>query len=341
MKKMELILLLENGQLLSHFIDFALNNYGLEKMNDIQLKINNSSVVKKFLIASDKANILPETDDFLACIHSNRSFMFSKAEIISIASIMLLIKWKDEVGIFQIDIDNRILNSTFISLLNKCDNYKIHLKYGNFFERYYVKLDEFIIESLMNPNNSEERNEVEFDSTLFDAAYKSIKCEFRTIDNLDHINYDPDNWELLGYDLKEGASFRNCQIGKTFFVRFPYLIGSDLIVRDESSPNRMLTDKYVTNCTIQRIRDVTQIQAVREGFGEFKEKIKKLYDEFPSIDAELSLFRDHWSSLHGAGTYTRNHWIWIISFSSRYYEIASASVSLTDEQKEIYLNADI
>ncbi|MEI6680675.1 MAG: hypothetical protein WCL21_18850 [Mariniphaga sp.] len=136
-----IIQMVPNTELLKIFFQYATKELGAIKMNEVIDKVNSSNKVSRFLQEAKRVNQRLGTDDFLGCIHSSRSFVFAKAETISVASIALIMKWNHEAGKpLQIS-DDTYLNKRFFSVLDRCDGFKTHV-FGNlnFFERFFEYL---------------------------------------------------------------------------------------------------------------------------------------------------------------------------------------------------------
>lgn len=123
------------------FRQFYINEFGESKTIQIINKVHDSNKARKFLEETFKKKVRPGTDDFLIVIHSSTSFIFSKAEDVSLAGSFLLWKWNDRIGILLGISNDYFLNKVFFSLLDKCDKLKAHITGNpNFFARFYDSL---------------------------------------------------------------------------------------------------------------------------------------------------------------------------------------------------------
>jgi hypothetical protein len=128
----------KHSDLLKEFISFFIKEYGEIKVKEISKKVHSSKKVQKFLIEVRQLNTQLGTDDFLGTIHSLIQFTFAKPETISLATIILLSKWENEVGTPLGIADNKYLNLMFVRILDKCDKFKINLSdKPNFFKNFY------------------------------------------------------------------------------------------------------------------------------------------------------------------------------------------------------------
>lgn len=134
-------------KLIEEYISFTTKELGTIKMNDIIKKLNNSNKVNNFLIQARRQNVKPGSDDFLACIHSSTSFVFSNAETIAVATISLLIKWHYHIGMPNNLSDDQFMNQRILAILKKCSAYKTHVwSTRNFFDRFNDHLNNLISE---------------------------------------------------------------------------------------------------------------------------------------------------------------------------------------------------
>lgn len=315
MKKEALIFGIEHEFLLKEFISFATMEFGSLKMNEIIKNVNTSGKVAKFLFEAKRISLRLGSDDFLGCIHSSTRFVFSKAETISIAAIAILMKWNHDAGDPCFLSDEIYLNTIFFSILDKCDGFKTHVgSIPNFFERFYNHLERIVKLRVLKSNTPVVKTEISFDSVLCDAIRSGEKTEFRVNDNLEGINFEPDEWRFEGYDVEKGAKFFCAFLGEFILVEYPYRFRSIIKVFDVTNPLIVHSEIMITSFRIQRIRDVNQDDAKREGFGAYKEKIEELFIKDPSLDAELCLFQDDWIVKYGQGTFVNNGWLWIFEF---------------------------
>lgn len=334
MERQDIILGLDHEQLIKEFISFSTTELGAIKMNEIIKKVNSSGKVLRFLIEARRINVKPGSEDFLACIHASSSFTFSKAETISVAAIALLMKWNHEIGKPNELSDDIYLNKRFFSILDKCDRFKTHINSApNFFERFNNYLERILTISILKNNAPKIKTEIYFDSTLCSAIQSGQKTEFRTNDNLEEINFNPDEWRLEGCDKEKGAKFFNSFLKESIFVKQPYRFHSNIKVYDDANSSNIHSNITITSFCIQRIQDVDQSDAIREGYGLFKEKLEKMFSEDPSLDGELCLFREDWIKKHGVQSLAKNEWLWVFEFK-KYILTSIDKLILTDEQIE-------
>jgi hypothetical protein len=329
-------------QLINEFLKFSLLELGEIRLGKIINKVNSSDKIKKFLREANRINMPLGSDDFLACIHSSSSFTFAKAEIICIASIILLKKWEVEIGTPHGLVDDIYINNRFFKILDKCDRLKTHVGSDiNFFERFNNHLERVVILDIIKNNPHIIKKEISFDSILCGAIKTGMNTVFRVNDNLDEINFSPDLWSLKNYDAEKGAVFIDNYSGETVLIGFPYKLGSIIDVYDSSDPSKIQTKIQIYSCEVQRIRNVNQRDAIKEGYSAYKDKIEELFNEDPSIDAELCLFIKDWQNKYGNSILAYNIWLWAFYFKidhSTRIEMVSTALELSPEAIERFLN---
>jgi hypothetical protein len=346
MERQAIILGLDHEQLIKEFISFSTMELGAIKMNEVINKVNTSGKVIRFLIEARRINAKIRSDDFLACIHSSSSFTFSKAETISVAAITLLMKWNHEVGKPNELSDDIYLNKSFFLILDKCDSFKTHINSApNFFERFNNHLERILKISILKNNTPKIKTEIYFDSTLCGAIQSGQKTEFRTNDNLEGINFSPDEWKLEGYDREKGAKFISPFLRESITIENPYKFQSNIKVYDEANSSSVRSNIAITSFGIQRIKEVNQTDAIKEGYGLFKEKLEELFLEDPSLDGELCLFREDWIKKHGVQSFAKNEWLWVFEFKkyeqSDNYSNQISKLKLSDELIKELSNAKV
>ena len=342
MKRETLILGIEHEELLKEFLLYASGNLGSIKINEIIKKVNTSGVVSKFMYEAERVNFRLGTDDFLACIHSSRSFIFSKAETISIATIILLKKWNYQIGEPSGLSNDIYLNKIFFSILDKCDGFKVHLKSNpNFFNKFNEYLIKTITLKNINHYIPETKTDISFDSILCNAIKTKEKTEFRVNLNLFEINILPNEWKLDTYNIEKGAFFSSNILEEPVLVHFPYKLGSIINVYNSTYPSIVDSKIKIISYYIQRLNEVNQTDSEREGFGAYKVKIDELLKKDSSLDAEYCLFIENWINQYG-GSLSRNEWLWVFEFeieeiSKKPIRSKASSAGLTEDQIKILL----
>jgi hypothetical protein len=74
----------------------------------------------------------------------------------------------------------------------------------------------------------------------------------------------------------------------------------------------------VTGVRVERLHEIAPTDVLAEGVGH----LYGYTDSEPPIDAVLR-FRELWESIHGAGSWAKNPWLWVISFRSLVNEVGS------------------
>jgi hypothetical protein len=338
---------IEHKLILQEFISFATNEFGSITMNKIIKNVNTSGKVAKFLFEASRIRVRFVPDHFLGCIHSSTNFVFSNAETISIAAIALLMKWDHNIGEPSFLSDDIYLNMMFFSILEECDKYKTHINSApNFFERFNNHIERVVKLRVIKNSNQEVKTDISFDSVLCDAIRSEVKTEFRVNENLEGINFEPDEWILKKYDVKQGALLFSNFLGESILVKYPYELRSIIKVFDVTNSLRIHSEIMITSFRLQRMREVDQTDAMREGYSAYSERIEELFLKDPSLDAELCLFQEDWVEKYGNSAFARNEWIWVFQFEI-YQDIhernksVATSMGLTDAQLIALVNANI
>lgn len=339
MSKEIIILSVDHRDILKEFLIFSASEFGNIKMNEIIEKINSSKKVARFLIEAKKVNERLGTDDYLSCIHSSSGFFFSKAEQIAIAAVTLLMKWDNEIGYPRGLSDDVYLNKTFFFILEKCDKLKTHINSEpNFFERFNQRI--VSLANIFIHENSPQviKNEIEFDQLMCKAIKTDKKTQFLVDDNFSIINLEPNEWEFIGYELNFAAKFKNNFLNKNIKITLPYKLGEYINIinkTDKTLDCRIrLTSGYVT-----RLKDLTQSDAEREGYGIYKDKIDKILLQDPSEDAEYLLFQKDCRSKFGNRCLVKNQWAFVFEFDNCVLDISSKVITQEMLNREIALKA--
>jgi len=298
-------------EILKEFARLYVQEYGVVQFKEIASKVHTSSTIKIFLIETNSVKVKPLRDDILGVIHSIFYFTFAKAEKISIGSAILLSKWHQEVAIPNGINDNSHLNQTLFDIIDKCNGFKLHINNSlNFFERFYDIINERY-NAIEKNIEVEYKSEIHFDTLMCKAIIGQIKTEFRTPERLEIINILPNEWSLEKIDPHKGAAFYSNRLEEKILVSFPYKIGTNIKVRDKHNAFSSDFHLRITSIELQRIRDVDQFDACKEGYGIYKERINKLLSEYYDADAELCLFEEDWAKVYGDGCKAVNQWIWV------------------------------
>jgi hypothetical protein len=129
--------LLPYEQLAASFTELFVNEYGLPKACDIDKDVEMSAKAKQFLADSLYNRKRYNHISFITIIQTGRRFLFKKAEVICFASLLLLEKWRTEVGDDTGLSDEGYLKKIFFDIIAECDKYKTHVSgKPNLFERY-------------------------------------------------------------------------------------------------------------------------------------------------------------------------------------------------------------
>lgn len=164
---------IKHSELLKEFMTFFLKEYGEKKVQDISKKVHSSNRVQKFLIEARQLQTQLGTDDFLGTIHSILQFTFAKPETVSLATIILLSKWENEIGTPLGIVDNKYLNHMFFRILEKCNKFKTNVSgRPNFFKLFYENLENLHKYEQEYPKTVENKNDP---NLWIEAAMDSIE----------------------------------------------------------------------------------------------------------------------------------------------------------------------
>ena len=153
MTKSEIFNKVNSATLISDFVKFSTKELGEIKIREINDKVNKSKRVAEFLKETRRLNKPMGTNDFLGCTHSIISFTFAKAEIISIASVLILERWNTSINIPNQIASNEYLREIFFRIIDKCNAYKINQNDSqNFFNRFYKYLEDGL-DNIIEDNN--------------------------------------------------------------------------------------------------------------------------------------------------------------------------------------------
>lgn len=313
MNRQLLILLFENDELTDHFLEFASQELGRVKIESIVQKIKKSSTVQRFLIECSRARIKPGTKDFLACVNQMRGFFFSGQETISIASIMLLGYWNLNVGSPLLLSNNNYMNRMFFSILDQCNNGKLHINYNeNLFERFFNHLNRIAEEEYNRLMNMKTHEKAYFEDIFYTSALKGEKTQFRVIENLFLINQNPNNVEFIKYsEDKEKAIFYSSEANHNFEITSPYIPGSKMkIINGHYKEKSTLAE--VISCRVNRLDEISNSDAVNEGYLNLSNRLEDLYETNPIAEISDLLINDLSKRYHT--NLFENPWLWAIDF---------------------------
>lgn len=143
------------------FYKFFIHELGHAKFMEVYKKVKTSNKIQTLLYDAKRDRIKLGTNDYLITLHSSTSFVFSKAEIIFLASVMVLGYWEDQIGKPNQFSDDIYMNRMFFELVSKCEAYKIHTSSSpNFFGKLCQFLNDiFSDRQIINLNEDLEESE--------------------------------------------------------------------------------------------------------------------------------------------------------------------------------------
>lgn len=294
---------------ISEFFNHCDIELGKLKTNEIIKKIKSSKKVKNFIIESLEFNQRLSPLDFINCINSSSSFLFSNQYELAYANSILIHMWNEEVGSIYDLSDDIYLNKTLFSIL---DIYKKKFKNQktDFFENYSKKLFNIFIQF-----HSENlvKNSITLDLMMCEAIEKKIKTQFLSNDNLNAINIEPNEWEFIGYNSTVGVKLHNSYSNEFINITFPYELGSVIDVFGVGNSIARFKIK-ITSALFTRTQNLNENDAENLGYSIFEEEIEKIYEQDPSENALLLLMRDDCLKKFGYRCLVENNWILIFYF---------------------------
>ena len=153
------------------------------------------------------------------------------------------------------------------------------------------------------------------------------------IDNLLEINLMPDAWKFKCYDKDNGVFLSTSSADEPILVYFPYKLGDIINVYNSDNPNIIVSKIKIISCYLQRLKDVNNSDAEKEGFGEYVEQIEEIFQKDPSLEAKYVLFLDDWILKNG-GTLFRNEWLWAFEFEIQ------EKLSFSKDQRLLFANLE-
>lgn len=157
--------LLSFEDLLKSFFDFFIKEYGEAKAREIIVDVERSDKANRFIADSFRARRRFNHESYVGVIQIGRRFLLKKAEIVCFGSIVLLEKWRAEVGAPVGLAEDGYLKEMFFRIILECDKHKTHITGNpNFFERYFQvmtnALDDFAsVMNSLSPNIVEEQTD--------------------------------------------------------------------------------------------------------------------------------------------------------------------------------------
>lgn len=194
----------KHSELLKEFLKFYLKEHGEIKVKEISSKVHSSEKTRNFILKAKKLGVQLGTNDYLGTIHSIMYFTFSKAETISLASIILLSKWENEVGTPAGIADNYYLNKMFFRIIENCKGYKVNLS-GNltFFDKFYEQLESIKNKYVENSNKNKPTYWIKLASDFaknYDFESNKEFAFFFLVCSIIYFQKFPEEVHQIGYD---------------------------------------------------------------------------------------------------------------------------------------------
>lgn len=298
---------------ISEFIKHSKDELGNGKINEIVEKINSSKRVLKFMDEAMKISQTPSPIDYYNCINSSSSFYFSNGIEIAFANALLLLKWNEEIGTINDLSDDGYLNETLFFILNKCES--IHKsKKSSFFVNYKNDIYKIFLSLYGHNSTSEIKDRIIFNTMLCKAVEAELKTQFIVNDNLEAINFEPNEWEFISYNSIDGVKFKNLLINEYFNISFPYKLGDEIDVYENDNSSIKFRIK-LTSAFIIRLQSLSNDNAQDLGYSIYEKKIEEIFQQDPSEDAELLLLRNDCIADFGNRCLLKNEWAFIFEFN--------------------------
>lgn len=307
------LLSLDFKVVVSEFFKHSKAELGNRKINEIIEKINSSKRVVKFMNEAIKVNQTPNPIDFINCIKTSTSFIFSNSIEIAFANSLLLLKWNEEIGaIFDLS-DNSYLNETLYFILDKCEKINDKKKL-DFFENYKKNIYRIFLSLYGQNSTSEIKDSIIFNTMMCKAVEAELKTQFIVNDNLEAINFEPNEWEFISYNSIDGVKFKNLLINEYFNISFPYKLGNELDVYENENSSIKFRIK-ITSAFVIRLQSLSNDNAQDLGYSIYEKKIEEIFQQDPSEDSELLLLRNDCIADFGNRCLLKNEWAFIFEFN--------------------------
>lgn len=321
---------------ISEFFKHSKSELGNGKVNEIIEKINSSKRVVTFMNDEMKINQTPSPIDFFNCINSSTSFFFSDGIEIAFANSLLLLKWNEEIGTIYELSDDGYLNQTLFFILNKCEKIK-NKKNSGFFENYKNNIYKIFL-SIYGYNSKDEiKNNVILNTMMCKAIEAELKTQIIINDNLEAINFEPNEWEFISYNSIDGVKFKNVLLNEYYNVSFPYKLGDEIDVYENGKSSIKFRIK-LTSAFIIRIQSLSNDNAQDLGYGIYEKEIEEIYQQDPSLDAELILLRKDCFEKFGSLCLLNNLWTFVFEFE--YSKPSNSEMSQLLKAEEASRNID-
>ncbi len=116
------------------FMQLFKDNYGSIKLKEIHHKMSNNDILLKYVKYTISSKTYPESTRILDYLNNSIYFMFSKAETLCCAAIMIVSHWYDAATNSQ-KLDDKKVSVIMSSIISSCELTKIQTPY--FFIKYY------------------------------------------------------------------------------------------------------------------------------------------------------------------------------------------------------------
>lgn len=325
---------IDHEKLMEIIFSYSSTELGRVKMEEIAKNVHSSGKVKRFLQKAGELNQVPGTGDFVGTIISSINFTFSKAEVLFVASIILLKKWDFEVGMPLGLADDQILNSRLFSILESCQAKKIKVNSQEcFFTRLIQKIEmiPFLKKIELEQDHFTRDFTVYFDEVQCFALEIGTKRVFRMADKkLVVLNQFANQMVLESFSVSDGAVFRVSENLGSIKIRTPFFKNQILEVFNSDYNSDTGIRIRVLSVTLRRLKEIENDEAIDEGFDLYEGEIMRIKENDPSLEAEKILFQFLWRKKYRT-SHLQNDWLWECRFEICSGEAEEDSISLLEK----------
>lgn len=157
---------------------------------------------------------------------------------------------------------------------------------------------------------------IKFTDDLFEQILKGKKTQTRRIVKKSHITnkgFWPGKttmwlWNIFTNDFESNAIVCEC----------PYGIKNDVVRAVNHSKTKSVFLK-VSSLTVQQIQEISEPEAIAEGlennsYGDYRNYKPVVDGEERENCTPIESFKTLWESIHGADSWDKNPWVWVIKF---------------------------
>lgn len=150
----------------------------------------------------------------------------------------------------------------------------------------------------------------------FDHGVKYIKCPYGQVGDRLWVR-ECFSWE---FGMDEDSVIYRATDQELFDATCKSLCDSGISARpewqdaDQMSRSLSRITLEITGIRVERLRDISQADAIAEGGPPSSPSIDNISREFGYADFPRSWFAQTWQSIYGAESWVANPWVWVIEF---------------------------